>query len=275
MIVCQLWGDPVFTLHGQALCKWKCLHWVLGMFATSCYLCGFGPPIMVGPLASIVACHVSPNGYLVMLWGTTASAVLFPSIKGDENVLFSVCLSFLFPFPSFLIFYFDFFILIFSKLRKYTYIIKIFFFPESFEIKLQIRCCFTTIYLLYCVFFILNTFAKVKTHESQGCSLKTRQPESSGVGSSGSLGDSLVIQWLWLCPSTAGGMGLIPGQGTKILHAVLLLLLLLSCFSRVLLCATPIDGSPPGSPVPGIQSGWHGQKKKKKVCTAIFKMDKQ
>ena len=33
----------------------------------------------------------------------------------------------------------------------------------------------------------------------------------------------------------------------------LLLLLLLSCFSRVWLCATnPIDGSPPGSPIPGI-----------------------
>ena len=32
----------------------------------------------------------------------------------------------------------------------------------------------------------------------------------------------------------------------------LLLLLLLSRFSRVRLCATPIDGSPPGSPVPGI-----------------------
>ena len=32
---------------------------------------------------------------------------------------------------------------------------------------------------------------------------------------------------------------------------MLLLLLLLSCFSRVWLC-DPIDGSPPGSPVPGI-----------------------
>ena len=30
-----------------------------------------------------------------------------------------------------------------------------------------------------------------------------------------------------------------------------MLLLLLSCFSRVGLC-DPIDGSPPGSPVPGI-----------------------
>ena len=84
---------------------------------------------------------------------------------------------------------------------------------------MQIRCCFTTIYLLYCVFFI-NTFAKVTTHESQWCSLKTRQPESSGVESSGSLGDSLVTKWLELCPSIAGGMGLIPGQGTKILHTV-------------------------------------------------------
>ena len=33
---------------------------------------------------------------------------------------------------------------------------------------------------------------------------------------------------------------------------LLLLLLLLSHFSRVQLCATPIDGGPPGSPVPGI-----------------------
>ena len=31
-----------------------------------------------------------------------------------------------------------------------------------------------------------------------------------------------------------------------------MLLLLLSCVSRVRLCATPIVGSPPGSPVPGI-----------------------
>ena len=30
------------------------------------------------------------------------------------------------------------------------------------------------------------------------------------------------------------------------------LLLLLGHFSRVQLCATPINGSPPGSPVPGI-----------------------
>ena len=33
------------------------------------------------------------------------------------------------------------------------------------------------------------------------------------------LGTSLVVQWLGLRASTAGGTGLIPGQGTKILHA--------------------------------------------------------
>ena len=33
------------------------------------------------------------------------------------------------------------------------------------------------------------------------------------------LGTSLVVQWLRLPASTAGGMGLIPGQGTKIPHA--------------------------------------------------------
>ena len=31
--------------------------------------------------------------------------------------------------------------------------------------------------------------------------------------------DSLAVQWLELCASTAGGMGLIPGQGTEILQA--------------------------------------------------------
>ena len=31
--------------------------------------------------------------------------------------------------------------------------------------------------------------------------------------------DSLVIQWLWTCASTIEGTGLIPGQGTKIIHA--------------------------------------------------------
>ena len=29
----------------------------------------------------------------------------------------------------------------------------------------------------------------------------------------------MAAQWLRLCPSTAVGMGSVPGQGTKILHA--------------------------------------------------------
>ena len=33
------------------------------------------------------------------------------------------------------------------------------------------------------------------------------------------IGTSLAVQWLRLCASNAGGMGLIPGQGIKILHA--------------------------------------------------------
>ena len=34
------------------------------------------------------------------------------------------------------------------------------------------------------------------------------------------LGNSLVVQWLGLCASTAGGASSIPGQGTKILQTV-------------------------------------------------------
>ena len=33
------------------------------------------------------------------------------------------------------------------------------------------------------------------------------------------VGTSLVIQWLGLLAFTAGGVGLIPGQRTKVLHA--------------------------------------------------------
>ena len=34
------------------------------------------------------------------------------------------------------------------------------------------------------------------------------------------MGTSLAIQWLTLCSSTAQSVGLIPGQGTKIPHAI-------------------------------------------------------
>ena len=34
------------------------------------------------------------------------------------------------------------------------------------------------------------------------------------------VGTSLVVQWLRLCADNAGGVGLIPGQGIKIPHAM-------------------------------------------------------
>ena len=33
------------------------------------------------------------------------------------------------------------------------------------------------------------------------------------------IGTSMVVQWLRLCPSTAGSPGSIPGQGTRFPHA--------------------------------------------------------
>ena len=33
------------------------------------------------------------------------------------------------------------------------------------------------------------------------------------------IGNSLTVQWIELCASSAGGIGSIPGQGTKILQA--------------------------------------------------------
>ena len=50
-------------------------------------------------------------------------------------------------------------------------------------------------------------------------------------------------------PSSAGNVGSVSGQGVKIPYAML-------CYAKSLQsCPTlcdPIDGSPPGSPVPGI-----------------------
>ena len=59
---------------------------------------------------------------------------------------------------------------------------------------------------------------------------------------------SLVVQWLRLCSSTTGVMSSIPGQGTKMPCATATAKSLQSCPT---LC-NPIDGSPPGSAVPGI-----------------------
>ena len=55
-------------------------------------------------------------------------------------------------------------------------------------------------------------------------------------------GNSLVVQWLVFHNSTAGGLGLISDQGAAAAKS------LQSCPT---LCH-PIDGSPPGAPIPGI-----------------------
>ena len=44
-------------------------------------------------------------------------------------------------------------------------------------------------------------------------------PETGTQGTNKATGASLEVRWLRLCPSTAGGPGSIPGQGTNILQA--------------------------------------------------------
>ena len=63
--------------------------------------------------------------------------------------------------------------------------------------------------------------------------------------------NSLVIQWLGLYTSTAGGMGLVPGGRTKLLYSMLLCLVAQSCPT---LCY-PMDYNPPGSSVNGDSPG--------------------
>ena len=45
------------------------------------------------------------------------------------------------------------------------------------------------------------------------------QGSPRGLFKNAHCGTSLAVQWLRLCPSTAGGMGSIPGWGTKMPHA--------------------------------------------------------
>ena len=59
----------------------------------------------------------------------------------------------------------------------------------------------------------------------------------------------VLVQWLGLRASTAEDTGSIPGWGTKILHAAAAAAK--SFHSYPTLC-DPMDGSPPGSPIPGI-----------------------
>ena len=67
-----------------------------------------------------------------------------------------------------------------------------------------------------CVLFLSSPFRTLGHHSIHladellrlGCELLKIRKE----------GTSLVVQWLGLCASTAGGTGSIPGQGTKILQ---------------------------------------------------------
>ena len=75
------------------------------------------------------------------------------------------------------------------------------------------------------------------------------------------LGASMEVQWLELCAFTAEGKSSIPGWGTKIPYdLLLLLLLLLSRFSRVRLCATPQMAAHQAPPSLGFsrQEHWSG-----------------
>ena len=60
-------------------------------------------------------------------------------------------------------------------------------------------------------FVVTNSLIWIIVHRV----FKILRPDSKLVP----LGTSLVVQWLRLHASTAGAMGLIPGQGTKIPHA--------------------------------------------------------
>lgn len=88
-------------MHDLALCKRTCLLWVLGIFATSCFLRGFGSPTVVGCLASIVACRVSPADDLVLLRGATASVahISVSFNKKEMKIRYVKCV--FFPFSRF------------------------------------------------------------------------------------------------------------------------------------------------------------------------------
>ena len=68
-------------------------------------------------------------------------------------------------------------------------------------------------------------------------------------------GNFLAVQWFALYASIAGGTGSIPGQGTKISQATAAAAAAAKLLQSYLTLSNPIDGNPPGSPVPGILQG--------------------
>ena len=85
----------------------------------------------------------------------------------------------------------------------------------------------------------------------------TRKKINSRTLKNMDIGISLKVHWLRLHTASAGDMGLIPGQGTKIPYAAA------ATAKSLQSCPTlydPIDGSQPGSAVPGFskQEHWIG-----------------
>ena len=69
---------------------------------------------------------------------------------------------------------------------------------ETLQWHLLVFICF----LIY--FLISSVYSKI-------------YPQSKWSILEGSIGNFLVVQWLGLCTSSAGGLGLLPGWGTNIL----------------------------------------------------------
>ena len=82
------------------------------------------------------------------------------------------------------------------------------------------QASFTTLY--FCL-PLAQLSANLTTISSGSVSFASHQRHSTKWSSplkSPDTGTSLTVQWLGLCSSTAGDMGLIPGLGTKIPHTM-------------------------------------------------------
>ena len=154
--ICQLWGDPVFTMHGQALCKWKFLHWVFGMFATSCYLCVFWSSHCGGAPGQHCGLSCQPHWWpcralrYLCLCSTGFISFNKTTWKYSEYMPFFLPSSPLFLF-YFLVFHFE----IISNLTKLKKKLYIFFFLNHLRLSADEMPLYH--YILQYVFF-WNTF---------------------------------------------------------------------------------------------------------------------
>ena len=75
----------------------------------------------------------------------------------------------------------------------------------------------TSFGLYLCIIFGKERFSK---QTESICAIWLCFPSLSATVKQGRSGASLVVQWLRFSASSAGGMGSIPGQGTKIPYAI-------------------------------------------------------